>query len=359
MSEQRESLEFVEAVLEALPQAALLVSAEGRVSCRNARADDILPDGGGIEDVLRSNGRPAIDWAKDRDAVHKGAGRLIRTGVGITGRGTRRLRVDVTVGQVHARDPVNQQPRGYLVLVEDVSGRQSMERRLAARERIAAAGVVGAKVAHELNNPLDGVMRFVGLAERTAGEDAAEYLRKAREGLERMSQIIRGLLDQGRPWGGAGERAGVQRLLREAIDAMLPRAEAAGVGIVTDVDDRAEGAVGAESLQVFCNIIKNAIDAMPGGGRLTIRVRPDDDGCLVEFRDTGSGLDADGERVFEPFYSTKAPSEGSGLGLTICRDIVRRLGGDIAAANLPAGGTGVTVRLPRLPAADANGGTTP
>ena len=86
---------------------------------------------------------------------------------------------------------------------------------------------------------------------------------------------------------------------------------------------------------------------MGNGGILTVTLRPASGGCEIEFGDTGSGLtDAEARRIFEPFYSTKSPAEGSGLGLTISREIIQRLGGTIDAHNGPASGLVVSVRLP-------------
>lgn len=222
-----------------------------------------------------------------------------------------------------------------------------MERRLAASERLAATGSVAAKVAHELNNPLDGVMRYLGLAERCSGPEAARYLSGARDGLMRMAQIIRGLLDQGRPWQNAGERTAVHRLLDEAVGVMQPRAHSLGVTVMCDFDDRVQGLVEGSVFQVFCNIIKNALDAMPGGGLLKMSLAPTSKGCEVLFADSGSGMSADqAERIFEPFYTTKPHGEGSGLGLSLCREILQHLGGSIGAECNPGGGVILRVQLP-------------
>jgi signal transduction histidine kinase len=87
---------------------------------------------------------------------------------------------------------------------------------------------------------------------------------------------------------------------------------------------------------------------MPGGGTLTVRMRADDKRLTVEFADTGVGLTAeDAERAFQPFYTTKPPGEGAGLGLSICREIVTRLGGTISAAPRAEGGATVTIRVPQ------------
>jgi len=360
--------ELARSILDALPHAALVVSDSGQTVMRNAAAGDMLPSGAMIDEILAAAGIAEIHWATEMAALAEGRGRLVRRNVRLTARGNRQLVADVHLrrlgpcrligapapgGSAEADAATGQVADGscVLVLVDDISARVSIERRLAAGERLAAAGTLAAKVAHELNNPLDGVLRFVGLAERVAGPEASEYLTQARGGLMRMAEIVRGLLERGRPWQASGERAEVQALLDEAVRTMQPRAHAIGVSVVCDFDDRVDGAVEGSVFQVFCNIIKNALDAMPDGGVLAIAVCPADRQCEIVFEDTGSGLtEEEADRIFEPFYTTKPPGEGSGLGLAICREILARLGGTISAGARTEGGASITVRLPLHPA---------
>lgn len=355
---QTDLRELIAPVLEALPQAALVVTRRGEAVLRNTEADRLLPFGGNIQTIL-GGGTPQIEWGAELAALCDGTDAVVRRGVRLTAQAGRQLVVDVhlrsmgpcpTDSKAGADEPGVAWGRYVLVLVEDISGRVSMERRIAAGERLVAAGTLAAKVAHELNNPLDGVLRFIGLAERVARPEAGAYLMQAREGLMRMAEIIRGLLEQGRPWRAGGERIPLQRLLDEAVGSMQPRAQALGVAIVCDLDDRVDGAADGSAFQVFCNVIKNSLDALPNGGLLTITLRPAEEGCDIEFADTGSGLtEAEAERIFEPFYTTKPPTQGSGLGLTICREVVSRLGGSIAARSRAGAGLTVAVHLPLHP----------
>ena len=340
--------ESVGAVLDALPYAALIVAGDGRSLLRNAEADRLLPAGGDLDAVLGAGGAGEVEWAAEVASLRQTGEGRVRRGVLLAGRAEGQVIADVylrLIGRLGAADEAEE--GRVLVVVEDVSGQMSTQRQLAAGERLHAAGTLAAKVAHELNNPLDGALRFVGLAERVAGAQAARYLAQARGGLMRMAEIIRGLLEQGRPWRAAGERTAVRHLLDEAIQSMQPRAQALGVAIVCDSDDGVTGSTASSVFQVFCNVIKNALDAMGDGGILTVVLRRADGGCDIEFSDTGHGLsDAEVQRVFEPFYSTKPPAEGSGLGLTISREIVRRLGGTIGAHSGPDSGLVVCIRLP-------------
>ena len=100
---------------------------------------------------------------------------------------------------------------------------------------------------------------------------------------------------------------------------------------------------------MFCNLIKNAVEAMPGGGMLHITAAQVGDDLAITFEDTGPGLPDNIDKVFEPFFTTRAPGRGTGtgLGLAICRDLVQRCcGGTITAANRPEGGARFEIRLP-------------
>jgi signal transduction histidine kinase len=210
---------------------------------------------------------------------------------------------------------------------------------MSSSELESAADGQLARLAHELNNPLDGVLRYVALAARVAGPDAQAYLSAARGGLLRMAGILRGAVTAG----SAGV-APVGTLLADAVEAMRPRADAAGVAIACRGDARG-AAAGAELYQVFCNIIKNALDAMPSGGRLDISLAAGGGEVAIEFADSGCGLGADGERLFEPGFTTK-PLTGAGLGLAICRELLERLGGSIDARPGLSGGSVFEVRVP-------------
>jgi len=217
--------------------------------------------------------------------------------------------------------------------------------------RLASLGKLASKVVHELNNPLDGILRYINLAIRLA--DSApetklkEYLAESRAGLLRMVQIIGDLLEFYRGTEGRFDESTVGEVVEEAVRACVGAAEANRVVVSVDLQSDSNLATrGSRLYQVCCNLIRNAIDAMPGGGRVNIRVAVLGPEVVVSVEDTGPGLPIPVERVFEPFFTTKHPGQGTGLGLSICKEFVEHMGGTIAARNAPQGGAEFIVRVP-------------
>ena len=334
--------------LEALPVAVLLTEPDGEIRARNRVAAQFLPPGDTLQQVLRCDGPDGVgpDWSEELAEIGSSGEPMHHANLPLEGeQGSTRL-VDVHLsvldGEVSA----------LLVMVEDVTARVSMERRLATSERLAAVGKLAAQVAHELNTPLDGLLRYVGLAQRVHdeagdGEKLTHYLQQARSGATRMATIIGDLLNFSRSAGQDIEHVPLRTLIDQAIEAMSPAMAAVGVGVLCDLDAGASCAVAGNLFQVFCNLMKNAADAMSSSGRLTITCRCRNDEAVITFADTGEGFDEQlSQRIFEPFFSTKPRGKGTGLGLSICRSIVQRTGGTIQAANGAGGGAVLTVRIP-------------
>lgn len=244
---------------------------------------------------------------------------------------------------------------GALLLAQDLSREQDLENQVAHSAGLAAVGRLAARVAHELNNPLDGSLRYINLARRAieTGQTGKldEYLGKSSAGMKRMAEIISDLLEFSRSAPGNEDDRNVNWIVEEAIHMMREASDANEVIIAACLgdEDRMPSVGGTKLLQVCGNLIRNAIDAMPDGGRLTITSGIVESNIIIRFEDTGTGLPADTEQLFEPFHTTKKPGKGTGLGLAICREYIGQLGGTIAAANNPSGGATFIVSIPMHP----------
>ena len=218
-------------------------------------------------------------------------------------------------------------------------------------ERLAIIGKHAAEVAHELNNPLDGILRYINLTIRSIEQEnvgkSKEYLAQCRQGLMRMIQIVSELLEFSRSnYSPQDEHIKIEQIIEDAVKTMDAKADSSNVRIFRNYHPDSPLIKSGNLFAVFCNLIKNAIDAMPNGGRLNISTRLTEDNCAaIEFCDTGAGFPPeDAEAIFEPFYTTK--DKGTGLGLAICRDIIKEYNGRITAENAPQQGSVFTVYLP-------------
>jgi signal transduction histidine kinase len=228
---------------------------------------------------------------------------------------------------------------------------RDLEKQLDLSERLAMIGKLAAGVAHELNSPLDGVIRFVklnldALPERS---EAREFQEEALKGLRRMSSIVTDLLMFSRNLAQEAEEEGVEALLREAAGQVLEagRPKRVEVGYDLAVPDLT---VPRGMFQVFQNLIKNAVDAVPDGGRIELRAGIQDGELFVSVADNGPGVpEEQRDRVFEPFFTTKAMGQGTGLGLSIVARIMERFGGGVMLENGDEGGATFTVFLPTKP----------
>ncbi len=239
---------------------------------------------------------------------------------------------------------------GATLVIEDVTVTAGMEKRLAVSERMAAVGKLAARVAHELNNPLDGILRYLNLAIRASQAGTTDrldvYLHRSRDGLKRMADILRELVDFSRGSRTSFDAANINSIIEDAVKVMGDQAAESNVSVICTFDSDMPTFPGTNLFQVFCNLIKNAIDAMPEGGVLTITTRRRVREVIIRFEDTGEGLPENVEQIFEPFFTTKPPGKGTGLGLAITKDIVEKFGGRITAQPASPRGTVFDVRIP-------------
>jgi len=220
-----------------------------------------------------------------------------------------------------------------ILTVQDVTEDVEMEEKLFSAEKLALVGKIAARVAHELNNPLDGILRFLGLATRlmeAEPDKARTYLEESRRGLLRMSHILTQLLAFSRSHRGAGRPVSLSQIIRDSLSLYEKRAEATNIEIRLDVAPDLPHCLDAELCQVFSNVIKNALDAMSQDGVLTVRAVEDNGYVRVFFSDTGPGVPEDiRDKILEPFFTTKKDGTGTGLGLAACVDSLGRIGGEI------------------------------
>lgn len=310
--------------------------------------------------------RPNVTWWRENlhpDDLQRVLGGLLHhvgSGQGVWRNEYRFRRGDGSWAIIADRGVVERSPDGtplrMVGAMVDVSETRALERRLVISDRMASLGTLAAGVAHEINNPLS----FVGLnldwaIRSTTAPAVRAALEEAREGVERVRQIVRDLNTFARP--DQSEQA--------AVDVREPIASALGIAL-NELRHRARvreehvpappaRCSAARLGQVMLNLLINAAHAIPKGTpeehEILIRSGPTSDGRVrIEVLDTGVGVAPDVlKRAFDPFFTTKAVGEGTGLGLAICHSIVVGAGGTLTLENRPDKGAIARVELPAAP----------
>jgi signal transduction histidine kinase len=256
---------------------------------------------------------------------------------------------------IRRRDEIGQLAETFNGMISGLKAKSELEERLNNAERAAVIGRLTSAIAHEIRNPLNFITlsvdhvrsKFPPAAPRDR-ERFERLLGSVKEETGRLNRLVNDVLNFGRP-----ASLNVRTVdLREIVDAVIgvvrTQAEEQGVEIETvRPDEPVEVEADGEKLKsCISNVVINAVQAMPTGGRLRVEVTGDPDEARVRVSDTGVGIPAEAlDRVFEPYYSTK--DTGTGLGLAVTRKIVDEHGGRIRVESTPGEGTTFEVDLPR------------
>lgn len=247
----------------------------------------------------------------------------------------------------------DEQPMGFVMLIRDITETRKRTEEQIESERLNAFTLLAAGVAHELGNPLNSLTIHLQLLERRlkkmgkSGEALREHLDVATSEIKRMDGIISQFLAAIRPTQPHLQRVQPAELIQESLRFLQPEIERAGVEVRLDLRaDLPVMPLDADQMkQAFYNLIRNACQAMPGGGMLTIHGSFTDFEVRLSFEDTGKGISPEQMgRLFQPFSTTRPT--GTGLGLLIVRRIVREHGGEIDIESRAGQGTRVSLWLP-------------
>ncbi|MGE0059206.1 MAG: ATP-binding protein [Dehalococcoidia bacterium] len=242
---------------------------------------------------------------------------------------------------------------GSVVALRDHTEERLLQERLLQSEKMASVGQLVSGVAHELNNPLTGVMGFAQLLlARELEETVRAQIQTIYGEAERAAKIVQNLLSFARRRKPTKEMADINALLQRVLELRSYDFTIRNISLDMTMDARMDRVwVDPDQIQqVFFNLIKNAEQAMidsHGGGRLTVVTRGLPQGVRISIADDGPGIPLDVQRrIFDPFFTTKEAGQGTGLGLTICYSIIDEHGGRIWTENLPAGGAVFHIDLP-------------
>ena len=353
---------FAREILDTLPDAVALARTDGRIRSGNEKLATLA--GRPITELL---GTPIDEllpgWQAGRIEPEESEAELVAH----SGE-----RIAVSVAATPLADPEGRSV-GQVLVVRDLREIVSLRSRLASSGRLVAVGQLAAGIAHEINNPVAYVganLRLLrqhweqlgaalakprGPAASGALEEGPELLEEACDGLDRVAAIVR---DVGGFTGGDGPQRGsadLAQLLDSAARVAAP--QLAGARVERDYRERPRvPCVTQEMMQVFLNLLVNAGQAVGTNGCIRLTTRCEGNDAVVEVADDGQGIAPELlEKVFEPFFTTKPVGQGTGLGLSLSRQIVAQHGGRMHAESEPGKGTCFTVRLP-ADASAAEGG---
>jgi PAS domain S-box-containing protein len=352
-----QSLDSLDRVMEHAPDG-IIVSQGSRVVLINGRGAQIL----GYDDPKALIGQPIADFVhpEDREAL---AQRMISIVHGASMRPFEyrmrhhdghytRLEVKSIAFEYEGKTSV-------LSFGRDVTERRELEHRLRQADRMASIGTLAAGVAHEINNPLAYVMMTLEVLARDLmkksgdNHEHLEDIERMQEGCDRIRAIVRDLLTFSRHHEESFAPVDVNRIVTSSVN-IVRHAVKHRAQLVLDLAPNLPAVRGDDNglSQVIVNLVVNAAQAIPEGNPElhTVRVTTESDERRVTIRvtDDGSGIAPDlVSRIFEPFFSTKAPGVGTGLGLSICHGIVRAHGGSIRVRSEIGKGSEFIVELPR------------
>jgi PAS domain S-box-containing protein len=239
---------------------------------------------------------------------------------------------------------------GRTVIIKDTSEVQELKQQVNQSEKLAVIGQLAAGVAHEIGNPLTAISSLVQILQRKATDQfVSQQLINIKENIDRISKIVRELVDFSRTPSYQKEIVLITDILKTAIGIVRYDKRVKSVDFKTEFSAEipAINIVPDQLLQIFVNILLNALDAMDGNGTVTVRTYKDLDYIYTEIQDNGCGIDEKNiDKIFNPFFTTKKVGKGTGLGLSVSYGIVKKFKGDILIKSKVNKGSTFIIKLP-------------
>jgi PAS domain S-box-containing protein len=243
-------------------------------------------------------------------------------------------------------------------IFKDLRERLKMERELREiqqallqSEKLAAMGRLTSQIAHELNNPIYGIMNTLELLKTEIPPESKRrrILELSLSEIQRLSEMLRNMLSFSKPEEEVRKRINLNELLEGILLMMERQMRESNIRVEVDFDHQISGVMAStnQMRQVMLNMFKNAKEAMPNGGTLTVRTTREDQKVSVHIQDTGVGIPEEiRNKIFEAFFTTKQKVKGVGLGLSVCYGIIRDHGGEIRVESEEGKGTTFIISLP-------------
>ncbi len=245
--------------------------------------------------------------------------------------------------------------RRMVVHVTEVTGQRRMLEQVSRSEKMATVGKLAAGLAHEINNPLGVILCYAELLKQSAKPEQLADLDVILRHTRQAREVLRNLLDFARPKVTDGRKTDIRAAIQAIIRVFSVQAEKKKATIQFETDESVPMVEASSQVleQIMANLLLNALDALPSrGGRITVTLHYDTfrDEVVLTVKDNGTGLsDKDLSQIFVPFFTTKGPGKGVGLGLSLVYSYLQELGGRVEACNNPDGGACFVLFIPREP----------
>lgn len=337
---------FLSSLFDSLQEAILVISPAHTILYHNAAAQEFL-------------GLPENAAALPVEKLLPGLNlNLLLSDSGIGSRKSMRQELELTypeprIVQMYAL-PIDREDAPYALILNDITATMERAADMAESERSKAVSILAAEVAHEIGNPLNSLYLHLQFLQRLLKNpdanlaDATQEVSEARSEVERLDAIINQFLHALRPGKPVFETLDLKSLVLDSLNFMRQEITDRKIQLEFYWGENVPQVKGDASQlkQAFYNLARNAMQAMPTGGRLTVRCSADDNFVMLSVSDSGCGIKPENmQKIFRPFFTTK--NAGTGLGLMIVERIVREHGGSLAVDSRENAGTTFTISLPR------------
>jgi signal transduction histidine kinase len=326
-----ESKDYLQTVLQSIGEVIIVLDRDEKITMINKAAEDLL-----CLDPYTVRGMNFSDVDMKIESVKSGS-KLLAHG----------RQFDIILSRSEVADSEGA-IRGYVVLIKDITRIKDLERQHERNQRLISMGEMAATIVHEIRSPLCSVELFSNmLTKDLEGTNHSEMATGISNGIKSLNNILTNMLFFAKPQKPSFINISLSDAVNESLKMLAPLIEVRGITVEASINDEIVHGDIELLKQVFTNVILNAVQSMPGGGRLSITMGKDGDYATVSVIDEGEGVDTEiMEKIFDPFFSTK--DKGTGLGLAIAHKIMQSHEGFIKASRNEDRGSTFCVSLPEI-----------
>ncbi len=326
-----ESKDYLQTVLQSIGEVIIVLDHEEKITMINKAAEDLI----------------GLDPATVRGTHFNDVDMEIETGKSGSQLMAHGKKLDIILSRSEVNDSEGT-TRGYVVLIKDITRIKDLEKQHERNQRLISMGEMAATIVHEIRSPLCSIELFSNmLSKDLEGTNHSDMANGISTGIKSLNNILTNMLFFAKPQRPSFISIRLSDSVSESLNMLAPLIDVRGIKIASTLSDKTVNGDIELLKQVFMNVILNAVQAMPGGGNLSINMGKDGDYATVAISDEGEGIKTEIiEKIFDPFFSTK--DKGTGLGLAIAHKIMQSHEGFIKANRNETGGSTFCVYVPEI-----------